>query len=225
MSNINAWTKINATWRSQGFTAVKVGGQWRTIARSFVKVGGVWRTAGLGNPPAKPTLVYHSTGQFRITNYNSSFNYQTRFATGSSPTVPQLNTSTGIYTLGGANSGFFVSAAYAAGAPRSVEGYMERKAYRYSCRNIMGTCCQSCCSLQGGNCGCVQAGPSGCPPGSTPNGQCGCGGPGRECMTGTIGDVVCSPCNCGPCVVGTVCDVLVNEPGFINSGTEWYKVG
>jgi hypothetical protein len=222
MSNLNAWSKINGTWRSQGFTSVKIGGQWRTIARSFIKVDGVWRTAGLGSPPEKPVIVYHSTGQFRISNYNSSLNYQTIYSSGPG-TNPSFNTSTGIYSLPDRNSAFFVSAAYAVGAPRSVEGYMERKAYRYSCRDIFGTCCDTCC-VQQCNCGCAAPDANGCPPGTSPNGQCGCGGA-TPCMFGCIGCLQFAECNCRTCKIGEVCDVLINEPGYTNSGTEWYKVG
>jgi len=220
MTNI----KIFGEWRNQGASFVKVDNVWRSISRSFVKIDGVWRDSTFGSPPAKPIMQYVSTGVFQISNYNSALTYQAIFRVGSGGSAA-LNISNGRYTLDNENSGFDVIARYAVGSLPSVPGYMERKRYRFSCRNIIGTCCDSCCSLVGGDCGCVAAGPDGCPPGSSPNGQCGCGGPGRECMFGSIGEVVCSPCNCRSCVVGTVCDVLIDEPGYINSGTEWYKVG
>jgi hypothetical protein len=118
--------KVFGDWKNQGASLVKVNNSWRTIGRSFVKINGVWKDATLGSPPPAPIMQWHTTGQFRISNYNSSFHYQARFVSGSGDAL--LDTSAGIYSLNGVNSGFFVSAAYALGAPRSSEGYMERKA-------------------------------------------------------------------------------------------------
>lgn len=215
--------RVNGAWRTPSIVYAKVDGQWRIVGETFSRVNGVWRSTTFASPPDRPIMTYVSTGVFQISNYNSTLTYEAIFKTGSGGTAT-LNTSNGRYTLNTAWSGFDVVARYAPGSPASAAGYMERKPYSFSCRQVFGTCCDTCCELVGGNCGCVGAGPSGCPPGSSPNGQCGCGGPGRECMTGTIGEVVCSSCNCRSCVVANPCDVLINEPGYVNSGTEWYKV-
>jgi len=204
MSNVSAWSKVNLTWRQQGYTAVKVAGQWRPIARSFVRVGGVWRTAGLGVPPPKPTLQRIGMRTFQIVGYIPSFNYQARFAVGSG--TASLNTSTGVYSIP-QNSGFFVSAAYAAGAPRSQEAYMEvKQVSRFrvqvgtgpsytcgeDCRDEWRSCGRTCPELSGGNpvygdCGCYEqpSGPS----------FAQCGIPGPMCWYGGT-TRVCTPITC-----------------------------
>jgi hypothetical protein len=220
MSNLNAWSKINSEWRSQGLTSVKVSGQWRTIARSFVKVNGVWRTAGLGVPPPRPIMVWHSTGQFRISNYNASFNYQTRYANGSGTAT--LNTSTGIYTLDGANSGFFVSAAYAAGAPRSTEGYMERKARAQTCGNF-----PECGTAPTFDCNCRENRRATCnePPGSDTDCCRACPAPSYDgqnrCICWVFGPPFCDTCGGG---FNYCClDVDFSGQGYTDRGTEWSK--
>jgi hypothetical protein len=226
MSNLNAWSKINGTWRPQGFTAVKVGGQWRVIARSFVKVSGVWRTAGLGVPPPRPVMAWHTTGQFRITNYNASFDYVARYANGSGSAT--LNTSTGIYSLSGANSGFFVSAAYAAGAPRSAEGYMERRARAQSCGNFSacGTAPSFPCNCRENRRALCNEPPdlscSGCecPNRFLPGASCGCFD-GSRCICWDYGPPFCDTCGGGfnYCCV----DVNFSGQGYTDRGTEWSK--
>jgi hypothetical protein len=216
--------KINGEWRTQGASFVKIDGSWKRMSRSFVKINGVWRDSTFGSPPNKPTMTYVSTGVFAISQYDPTLFYEAIFKTGSGGTAT-LNTSNGRYTLSGANSGFDVVARYALNSLPSLPGYMERKSYRYSCRIVPQQCCGGCnCRLEGGNCFCAPPGPDGCPPGTTPNGQCGCGNtfPDLPCMGGSIGTVVCDTC-CSDCSY-QVCDVLIDEPGYINSGTEWYKV-
>ena len=174
--------------------------------------------------PDAPVMAYFSTGVFSISNYNPTLIYTATLTTGSGTAT--LNTSTGRYTLSGADSRFSVVAKYGAGAPESTADFMERNAYSYSCRTVSGgqTCVSCNCGLVGGNCYCAAPGPSGCPAGTTPNGQCGCGG-GTPCMGGSIGTVVCGSC-CTNNPPVTVCDVFIDESsgGYTNSGTEWYKV-
>lgn len=78
--------------------------------------------------PAAPVMDHHTaTGQFIITNYDSSLVYTATLVSGTGSAT--LNTSTGVYTLSGANSRFSVTAGYAASAPQSDADFMERKAY------------------------------------------------------------------------------------------------
>jgi hypothetical protein len=171
--------------------------------------------------PDAPVMAYFSTGVFSISNYNPTLIYTATLTTGSGTAT--LNTSTGRYTLSAADSRFSVVAKYGAGAPESTADFMERKGYTYTYRDAPSTCYRPYCVTQC-SCGCVAPGPSGCPPGSTPNGQCGCGTtyPSLPCMTGQIG---C--CQEGTEAYGCTerfYDVLVDQPGYTNSGTEWYKV-
>jgi len=171
--------------------------------------------------PDPPIMAYVTTGQFSISNYNPTLIYVATLTTGSGTAT--LNTSTGIYTLSGSNSRFSVVAKYGAGAPDSDQDFMERKAYEYSCRTVSQTCCNTVC-IQECSCGCTGPdGSGGCPPGTSPNGQCGCGSEGRPpCMFGCIGCQTYGQ-SCYDCSY-TVCDVLINQPGYTNSGAEWYKV-
>lgn len=212
--------KVNDSWVQPTGIYVKVDEQWKILSNTYARVDGVWKQTTFGAAPAKPTVSYVSTGLFSIQNYDSSLVYTTTLISGSGSAT--LNTSTGRYTLSNSPARFKVECSYAVGGPTSA-GYMERKPYAYSCRTVSGTCCSTCCVEQC-SCGCVGAGPSGCPSGSSPNGQCGCGGAGRECMTGCIGCKTTGQC-CSPCS-STVCDVLIDETvnGYINSGTEWYKI-
>jgi hypothetical protein len=131
MSNI----KVDDQWKTPTSVYVKVGGAWKIAAQTYSKIDGVWKETTLSSPPAKPILNWHSTGRFRIANYDSSLVYEASFV---SPVVPydemptsgtaSLDISTGIYTLSGANSSFNVVARYAVGALPSDISYMERKA-------------------------------------------------------------------------------------------------
>lgn len=117
---------VNPPWKSTGTVYAKISGTWRIVGETFVNVNGVWRRSTLGSPPDRPVMDWSSTGQFRITNYDASLTYEAQFVSGSGSA--SLNTSTGIYTLNGANSAFNVVAKYGPGAPASDAGYMERKA-------------------------------------------------------------------------------------------------
>lgn len=211
--------RVEGTWRTPTTVYAKVDGEWKIVAQTYCKIDGVWRDTTFASPPNKPTMTYVSTGVFQISNYDPSLVYETTFVIGSGGTAT-LNTSNGRYTLSGQWSGFNVVARYIAGAPASAAGYMERKNYSYSCRTVPQQCCGGCnCRLEGGNCFCV---PGPCPGDCPPNGQCGCVDP-NPCTCGSIGQIVCDTC-CSDCSY-QVCDVLVSEPGYTNSGTEWYKVG
>ena len=217
--------RVNGQWKTPSIVYARVEGQWKIVGQSYSKVDGLWRQTTFAGPPTKPTMSYVSTGVFQISPYNPTLVYEAIFTTGSGGSAT-LNTSNGRYTLNGENSGFNVVARYATGAPSSLAGYMERKKYNFSCRDIFGTCCDTCC-IEQHTCYCSGPDPNtgGCPAGCSPNGQCGCdGSPGRQCMCGSIGCKTTGPCNCRTCKVGETCDVLINEPNYINSGTEWYKV-
>jgi hypothetical protein len=172
--------------------------------------------------PDPPIMAYVTTGQFSISNYNPTLIYVATLTTGSGTAT--LNTSTGIYSLSGANSRFSVLAKYGAGAPDSDLDFMERKQYEYTYRDAATTCSRTVC-LKECSCGCSAPDPStgGCPPGTSPNTQCGCGQEGRPpCMFGCIGCEQEGP-ESYPCTE-RIYDVLVQEPGYIDSGVEWYKV-
>lgn len=212
--------KVGGLWKTPSIVYTKVGNQWKIVAQTFTKVNGVWRTTTFGSPPSAPIMGYISTGVFNITNYDSTLVYQATLISGSGTAT--LNTSTGRYTLSSANARFSVVARYAASSPASGQDFMERRAYTYSCRTVPQTCCETVC-IEQCTCGCSGPDPNtgGCPAGSSPNGQCGCGGS-SPCMFGCIGCKTFGQ-NCFDCTY-TVCDVLINQPGYINSGTEWYKV-
>lgn len=162
--------------------------------------------------PDAPVMAYFSTGVFSISNYNPTLVYVATLTTGSGTAT--LNTSTGRYTLSGADSRFSVVAKYGAGAPESTADFMERNAYSYSCRNVEN-CVSCCCSA---SCDGYCTGGEPCPPGVGQGFQeCGC--PTFFCGTITV--------TCGQsCTTSQVCDVFIDESsgGYINSGTEWYKV-
>ena len=211
--------KVSDEWKTPSVIYYKDNDQWKIVAQTLVKVNGVWKITTFGSPPASPIMSYVSYGVFSISNYDSTLTYAATLLTGSGTAT--LNTSTGVYTLSSTNSRFSVTSAYAVGATTSDPDFMERKAYTYSCRTVPQTCCQTCCIVPG-YCYCGPPGPSGCPARSTPNGQCGCGGA-VPCMYGTISCQQYGACNCYNCSY-TVCDVLINQPGYTNSGSEWYKV-
>jgi len=164
--------------------------------------------------PDAPTMAYISTGVFSISNYNPTLVYVATLTTGSGTAT--LNTSTGRYTLSGADSRFSVVAKYGAGAPDSDPDFMERKAYTYSCRQVQRTGTRPCCCYATCNGYCTGGEP--CPPGVGQGFQeCGC--PTFFCGTITV--------TCGTeeyTYFEEVCDVVVPQPGYTNSGTEWYKV-
>jgi hypothetical protein len=212
--------RVGGVWKTPTTTSVRVGGVWKTASVVSVKVGGVWKTTTLGGAPP-PVIEYVSTGVFEVANTQDGI-YTTSLVSGSGSVTQSTVNGKRRFTLSGANSRFSITFSYAAGAPQSVASFMERKAYEYSCREVPYTCCSACnCRTEGADCFCVAPDADGCPPGTSPNGQCGCGGA-TPCMGGSIGTVVCDTC-CSTCFE-TVCDVLIDQPGYINSGTEWYKV-
>jgi hypothetical protein len=207
--------RVNGQWKTPSIVYARVEGQWKIVGQAYSKVDGLWRQTTFASPPTKPIMSYVSTGVFQISNYNSTLIYEAVFRVGSGSA--SFNSSNGRYTLNGENSGFDVVARYATGAPASLAGYMERKKYSFGFRDVIGQCCSS-----GGPCSTVCNGSCSTNPDSGGYGQCGCVAP-AIWFNGTV-DVSCPPQICNPCVVGRVQDVLINEPGYINSGTEWYKV-
>jgi len=215
--------KVGGVWKTPASAAVKVGGVWKTVATSSVKVGGTWRTSTLGSAPA-PIIAYISTGVFEVTNTADTGVYTPTLISGGGSANSSTVAGKRRYTLTNTTARFSLTYSYAAGAPQSAPDFMERRPYTYSCRDAPYTCCSPCnCRNEGGNCYCTGPDPNtgGCPAGTSPNGQCGCGG-GAPCMGGSIGTTVCDDC-CSTCYE-TVCDVLIDQPGYTNSGSEWYKV-
>ena len=82
---------------------------------------------GLSAPAAPIMDHYTATGQFVITNYDSSLVYTTALISGSGTAT--LNTSTGVYTLSSTTARFSVKAGYSASAPQSAVDFMERTPY------------------------------------------------------------------------------------------------
>jgi hypothetical protein len=134
--------KINGEWKTPASVYVKIGGVWKIAAQTYSKIDGVWKETTLSSPPAKPRLNYFSTGKFIILGYDSSLVYEASLVSGSGTAT--LDTSTGIYTLSGANSAFNVVARYAVGALPSDAAYMERKAITQTfvaqCNYITASC-------------------------------------------------------------------------------------
>ena len=214
--------KVDGAWKTPGTVYTKVDGVWKVVSSAYTKVDGVWKMTTFGGPPPQPTFSWYSTGVFSINNYSSLQTYTATLVSGSG--TASLNTTTGRYTLSDANARFSVTASWAAGTPASIAGYIERKAYTYDCRSVCGTCCDTCC-ISYCTCGCSAPIPgNGCPSGTSPNGQCGCGG-GTPCMFGCIGCAQYGSCNCHTCC-SCVWDIFhdYSGEGYINSGTEWYKV-
>lgn len=214
--------RVNNAWKTPSIVYAKVAGQWRIVGETFANINGVWRSTTFASPPDKPIMTYVSTGVFQISNYDPTLTYETIFKTGSGSA--SFNSSNGRYTLSGTNSGFDVISRYVPGSPASAAGYMERKAYTYSCRQVSYTESYGCnCRLDAA---CYCTFPYGnCYQGGTPSwGQCGCGQNGTpfEMCWLYYNGVVCDTCTRTACC-RTVCDVLINQPGYTNSGSEWYK--
>lgn len=175
--------------------------------------------AGSGKFTPDPIMAYVSTGVFSISNYDPTLTYTAALVGGSGTAT--LNASNGRYTLSSANARFSVIARLSINSPASNPDFMERKSYTYSCRQVprTETYYDQPCYLDAG-CGGCKSGPGQCAPGQTQSfGQCGC--PGYMCWNYYNG-VVCTQYT--RTVYDTYCDVLVNQPGYTNSGTEWYKV-
>ena len=208
--------RIDGQWKTPSVVYARVEGQWKVVGESYSKVDGLWRQTTFAGPPPKPTMSYVSTGVFQVSNYNPALVYEAIFKVGSGSA--SFNSSNGRYTLNGVNSGFDVIARYAIGSPASAAGYMERKAYSYTFREVPRTETyydQPCYLDAGGFCN-----PGNVQPCANPSyGQLGC--PTEMCWTYYNG-VVCTAYT--RTVYDKVYDVLINEPNYINSGTEWYKV-
>lgn len=71
------------------------------------------------------------TGLFAISEYNPALVYTATNVSGGGTAT--LNTTTGVYTVSAANSRWSIVARYAPGLPASPQGFMERKAYTYTC--------------------------------------------------------------------------------------------
>lgn len=126
MSNI----KIDDQWKTPTTVYVKVGGAWKIAAQTYSKIDGVWEETTLNSPPPNTILEYHSTGKFKIRNYDSSLIYETSRITGSGSAI--LDAVTGIFTLTSTNARFSVTSSYAPGSPQSDLQFMERKSYTES---------------------------------------------------------------------------------------------
>jgi hypothetical protein len=218
--------RVGNAWKTASNASVRVGGAWKTVSTVSVRVGGAWKVSTLGTAPP-PIITYVSTGVFEVANTDLTGVYTTTLLTGSGTANQSTFNNKRRFSLTSENARFSVTFSYAAGAPQSSPGFMERLAYTYSCRlGAPYSCnCGPCnCRTEGGNCFCVAPDANGCPPGTSPNGQCGCGStfPNLPCMGGSIGTFVCDTC-CGTCQ-DQICDVLIDQPGYINSTTEWYKV-
>lgn len=161
-----------------------------------------------------PIMAYVSTGVFSISNYDSTLTYTATLVSGSGTAT--FNASNGRYTLSSTDARFSVTSRYAPSAPASNPDFMERKPYTYSCRTVQRTGTRPCCCVATCNGYCTGGEP--CPPGVGQGFQeCGC--PTFFCGTISV--------TCGTETFTyneTVCDVLIDQPGYINSGTEWYKV-
>jgi hypothetical protein len=87
--------------------------------------------AGLGAVPAKPTLTHHTTtGQFRITNYDSTLIYNLSVTSGTA------TRSADIITLSNANSICIVTAKLTKGVNNSPSATAERKAYTFYVESV-----------------------------------------------------------------------------------------
>lgn len=169
--------------------------------------------------PSKPTLApAASVTQFTIQNYNAGLIYTVSATSGTATRngdTITLSNNTTICT---------VTASPPKMGSNSAASTFERKPFAYSCRTVSQTCCDTCC-IQQCTCGCAAPVNGSCDGVGSPNGQCGCGGA-TPCMFGCIGCLQYGSCNCRDCSY-QVCDVLISETGngYINRGTEWYKVG
>jgi hypothetical protein len=213
-------------WRAPETVYVKVDGSWRIVEQTFANIGGSWRQTTLGRPPERPIMDWHSLGKFRITNYSSSIYYETRFANGSGSV--SLDASTGIYTLSGPNSGFYVSAAYAPGAPKSEEGYMERKAKVAVCGNFpeCGTAPSYPCKCRPNRIAICNEPPGDggvCPNPGLPGASCGCYDASQNrCICWAVGPDYCDTCGGG---FNYCCSRTVDfsGQGYTDRVSEWSK--
>lgn len=173
------------------------------------------------NAPAAPIMIHTADGNgwFQISNPVVDAIYTTTLVSGTAGITPSASNK---YFMTNTNTRYSITASWYVGGPESAPGYMERKPHAFGPRLVSATCGYSCnCHTEGVTCFCAAPDGGGCPPGTSPNGQCGCGGA-APCMGGSLGYTVCDTCysDCSYYVY----DVLINEPGYTNSGGEWYKV-
>lgn len=204
--------KVGGVWKTPSTASVKVGGTWKTVGAVSVKVGGTWKLTTLGSAPA-PEIAFVSPGVFEVTNTMNGV-YTTTLVSGSGTVTQSTVDGKRRFTIDGTTARFAVTFSYAAGGPQSAPDYMERKPYAYSCRQEGYSCCSGC------NCQAVCSGSCSSNPADGGYGQCGCGGS-SPWFKGTV-SVQCQTC-CSTCY-REVCDVLINEPDYQNSGSDWYKV-
>lgn len=158
-----------------------------------------------------PTSSYVTTGTFRITNYNSRFNYTGSASSGSvsfsNPTATTID-----YTVSDPNSSATVTATF---RRSSASGTVYRSAYNYSC--------QTCTTVPGGDI-CAPAydcsGPAGFP-GCIP-----CWGYGPDGYPGADGTICCgwsrgSNPPTQQCSPGALCPA---PPNYTQGVGEWYRI-
>lgn len=212
--------KISGSWVPPTQVYSKVDGEWKIASQAFSKVNGQWYPTTFASPPDPPEISYVTTGTFEIDNYDPSLVYEAVYVSGSGTT--SFNATNARFSLSGQTSRFEVVARYAAGAPASDPAFMERKRYSYTYRNVSYTV-EECCPGQyrlDAACYCTDVWGN-CYMGGTPSwGQCGCYDMCWWYYNGVRCFQQCYPSRC----CRQIWDVLINEPGYINSGTEWYKV-
>jgi len=209
--------KISGSWVPPTQVYSKVDGEWKIASQAFSKVNGQWYPTTFASPPDPPEISYVTTGTFEIDNYDPSLVYEAVYVSGSGTT--SFNATNARFSLSGQTSRFEVVARYAAGAPASDPAFMERKKYSYTYRNVSYTVQYGCNCYLDANAYCTDVWGN-CQPGHNPSwGQWGCG---PMCWIYNNG-IKCQTCYRSECC-RQIWDVLINEPGYINSGTEWYKV-
>jgi hypothetical protein len=168
---------------------------------------------GGGGVPDKPIITYQNqVGRFTITNYNPNLIYS--FSVNSGSVTQTISGNSLILTLSSGDSTCTVSV-YSQKRILGPLSTCTRKPYAYSCRTVQQTCSRAA--------GCTVECPDSCSsdPGQGGWGQCGCGGSspygGRVIVTCGSEDYDCSY---------QACDVLISQTanGYINNGSEWYKI-
>ncbi len=170
---------------------------------------------GLSAPDA-PIMNHHtSTGQFIITNYNSSLVYTATLVTGSGTAT--LNTGTGVFTLSSANARFSVTAGYASTAPQSSADFMERKSYIYTNDPICSDNCASAYNYPDPNNNCYQQGHPNCC-----NSSNSCWGSGVDGNCAADGTICCGGSRGQTCNNNYVKNATPS--GYTDSYGEWWRV-
>lgn len=143
----------------------------------------------------KPTLIYSTTGQFQISNYNSSYIYTfsnpSAYLSGDKVILPSADSLTNVY------------ARTPKGVSLSSAGYCERKARSSYWTVTQASHCDCCGSPCGGCCG----------PGTFHSCVCDVGGGCRAMY------LAC--CECG---YWTEYNFSSSGYTFNSNGNEWYKI-